>query len=134
MPLARGAIFIIYFWFGALKLIGASPASPMVAELLQRTIPFLSFEIFIVCLGLYEIAIGILFLIPRMERLVMLLLLPHLIVTALPLVFLPALTWRGILIPTLEGQYIIKNLAIVALALTIASHLRPVRSKRGLLW
>jgi hypothetical protein len=32
--------------------------------------------------------------------------------------------------PTLEGQYIIKNLAIIALAMGIAAHLHPLKGGR----
>jgi uncharacterized membrane protein YkgB len=37
----------------------------------------------------------------------------------LPLLLLPTLTWQSLLIPTLAGQYIIKNIVIVALALSV---------------
>jgi len=30
------------------------------------------------------------------------------------------------MVPTLEGQYIIKNLALIAVAIGIASHLHPM--------
>jgi hypothetical protein len=49
------------------------------------------------------------------------------VMTFLPLYFLPTVTWSGILVPTLEGQYIIKNLVIIATALGIAAHLHPLR-------
>ncbi len=74
--------------------------------------------------------IGIAFIIPRAERLAIALLIPHMIMTALPLLFLPAMTWQGFLTPTLEGQYIIKNLVIIALAMGIATHLHPFK-RRG---
>lgn len=35
---ARVAIFIIYFWFGFLKLINLSPATPLATALVKRTI------------------------------------------------------------------------------------------------
>jgi uncharacterized membrane protein YkgB len=46
------------------------------------------------------------------------------IIVALPLFLLPQITWHKFLVPTLEGQYIIKNLAIISLALVIGAHLR----------
>lgn len=127
LPLARFAIFIIFFWFGALKVIGASPASPMVIELLHRTMPFINPTTFLFYFGIYEMLIGITFLIPRIERLSIALLLPHLISTVLPLFLLTQLTWSGFLVPTMEGQYIIKNILIVALAISIAAHLKPIK-------
>lgn len=126
-PLARLALFTVYFWFGILKVIGASPANPLVANLLERTLPFITFPVFIIFFGLYEMLIGILWLIPRGERVAIALLVPHLITTVLPLILLPGVTWHAPFVPTLEGQYIIKNIVIVALAVAIGAHLRPIR-------
>ena len=47
------------------------------------------------------------------------------ITTAGPLVLLPSETWQSFFVPTLEGQYIIKNLVIIAAAIGIAAHLHP---------
>ncbi len=33
--LTRGSLFLIFFWFGALKVIDASPAQPLVTDLLH---------------------------------------------------------------------------------------------------
>lgn len=129
-PLARTAILVVYGWFGALKLVDASPANPLVRALLERTLPFVRFESFIIFLGLYEVAIGVLFAIPRLERFAIALIIPHLIMTSGPLVLLPGVAWQGFLLPTLEGQYMIKNVLILATAAGLAAQLqaRP-RSK-----
>jgi uncharacterized membrane protein YkgB len=68
--------------------------------------------------------IGILFIIPKLERIAIFFLILHMIIVALPLFLLPQITWQKFLVPTLEGQYIIKNLAIISLALVIGAHLR----------
>jgi uncharacterized membrane protein YkgB len=128
-PLARLAIFIVYFWFGALKVFGDSPANPLVENLLGRTMPFVSFEQFIVGLGIFEMIIGVAFLVRGFERAAIALLFPHMVTTFMPLVLLPQITWTGFLVPTLEGQYIIKNLLIIALAFGLASNLTPFRSR-----
>jgi len=129
IPLARLGLFIVYFWFGILKLFNASPANPLVENLLHRTLPFLGFHSFIIFFGIYEMLIGACFLIPNWERIAIALLVPHMITTFMPLVLLPGLTWQGFFAPTLEGQYIIKNLIIVGLAFSIASHLHPWSEK-----
>ncbi len=129
LPFARLAFFVVYFWFGILKLFDASPANPLVDSLLQKTLPFMTFGTFIMLLGVYELIIGISFLIPRLSRVSIFLLIPHLIVTVMPLILLPAITWQSWFIPTLEGQYIIKNILIIALALEIAGSLRPMKSR-----
>ncbi len=126
MPIAHTAIFIVFFWFGILKVFGTSPANPLVSDLLHKTLPFITFDQFIVLFGIYEMIIGITFLIPNLERLAIALLIPHMLMTTLPLFFLSASTWQAPFVPTLEGQYIIKNVVIVALAIAVASHLKPM--------
>jgi uncharacterized membrane protein YphA (DoxX/SURF4 family) len=127
-PSARIALFVIFFWFGALKIVGASPAETLVQQLFSRTIPFIPFNIFYICFAIYECLIGVLFLFPKMTRLVILFLAFHMIATFLPLILLPQVAWSGFLVPTLEGQYIIKNLVIIALAMGIAADITPFKN------
>ena len=122
---ARISLFTVFFWFGILKIFNISPANPLVENLLEKTLPFIAFEQFIVFFSVFEMAIGVAFLIPKMERLAIALLIPHMFATAMPLILLPEITWQGFMTPTLEGQYIIKNLLIIALALGLASRLQP---------
>lgn len=122
---SRLALFVVYFWFGLLKVIGYSPAGPLVGELLKKTIPFLTPDQFIFYFGLLEMLIGVLFLIPQFSRLVIFILCLHLITTAGPLVLLPQIAWQGWFVPTLEGQYIIKNLLIIATAMGIVTNIKP---------
>ena len=71
---SRLALAIIFIWFGAIKVIYMSPANPLVQALLKTTLPFFSFESFIVGFGLFEIAIGLSFLAPHWGRVAILLL------------------------------------------------------------
>ncbi len=122
LPLSRFAIFIIYFWFGALKVFSESPANPLVDSLLHKTLPFMPFPTFILLLGIFEMMIGLIFLVPKLERVAVSLLLIHIVMTLMPLILLPIMTWQRFLVPTMEGQYIIKNILIVALAVVILAH------------
>ncbi len=130
IPLARISLFVVFFWFGFLKILGYSPANPLVGNLLHKTLPFFSFNSFIVFFGLYEMLLGVLFVIPKVERLAIFLLMIHMFTTFLPLVFLPQMTWQKLLVPTLEGQYIIKNLVIISLALVIGAHLEKRKMEK----
>lgn len=126
---ARLALGIVFIWFGTLKMIGElSPAYDLVAA----TIYWLTPEIIIPLIGLWEVAIGVAFLFPPLTRLALLLLIPQMPATFLPLVLLPEVTFT--VIPwglTLEGQYIVKNLVIIACALIIGgTALRKDRSDR----
>jgi uncharacterized membrane protein YkgB len=125
--IARYALAIIFIWFGGLKVLQLSPASPLVASLLEATLPFISFKTFIIAFGWFEVAVGIAFLMPKAERLAICLLFGHMITTVLPLILLPNIAWSGFAVPTLEGQYMIKNIALIALAIGIASTLAPLR-------
>ncbi len=121
LPLSRVSIFVIYFWFGFLKLIDSSPANPLVESLLNKTLPHVGFNQFIIFLGLWEMVIGIIFLIPKLEQAAITILALHMITTFMPLFLLPSIAWNGFLTPTLEGQYMIKNLVTLALAVNIVS-------------
>jgi uncharacterized membrane protein YkgB len=98
-PISRLALFVVFFWFGILKIFDASPANPLVQELLTRTLPGLSFHSFIIFFGCFEMLIGILFLFRGFERVAIFFLVPHMMTTIMPLVLLPAVTWSGFLVP-----------------------------------
>ncbi len=127
IPIARFGLFVIFFWFGALKVLGLSPATPLVQHLFESTIGFMSFPTFLILFGVFECIIGLLFLFRGCERIVIPLLLLHMITTFMPLFLLPSETWSGFMVPTMEGQYIIKNLVIIAAAIGIAAHLHPIQ-------
>lgn len=126
-PLARIALFVVYFWFGILKLLDLSPANPLVMDLQQKTLPFMSFQTFIVIFSLFEMLIGVLFLIPKATRLAFVLFILHMGMTIMPLLLLPQIAWQGPFVPTLEGQYMIKNLILISLVVFLVSNLTPVK-------
>ena len=118
--LIRIPIFIIFFWFGFLKIVDLSPAQ----ELVQDTaywMPFLSAEMWTYVIGFWEVLIGVFFLFKKTTLIAMLLLLIQMSGTFLPLVILPEITFQDSnpFLPTLEGQYIIKNIIIITAALII---------------
>lgn len=121
LPLSKVAFFVVFFWFGVLKMMELSPAQGVVHSLYQHTVPFIPWKLFIVSFGAYECLIGIIFLIPGKEKWALYLLIPHMITTFGPLVMVPNLTWKGFMVPNLIGQYIIKNLVIIALAIFISA-------------
>lgn len=130
LPLARFSIFLVYFWFGALKVFcDYGAANPMVVALLDKTMSFIPPALFLIGFGAFEMVIGLTFLIPQLNRIGLVLLTFHLFATITPLILLPHLTWQGFLVPTLEGQYIIKNILIVALAVAILSHTHHLEAK-----
>jgi uncharacterized membrane protein YphA (DoxX/SURF4 family) len=123
----RVSFGIIFIWFGILKPLHLSPAE----GLLKATVvwlPFGSADNWLIIIGWWEVIIGICFLFQKTTRIAIILLLTQMIGTFMPLVFLPEVTFQGnnVLLPTLEGQYIIKNLIIISAALVLGGEInRP---------
>ena len=118
--LGRFSFFLIFFWFGFLKVIHLSAAEELVNHLFVITLKdYIKFDWFYILLGLFECMIGILWLFPKLTKYALFIYLSHLVMTLLPLLMLTNDSWQYFLTPTLVGQYIIKNLAMVSLALFI---------------
>lgn len=118
----RYSVAVIFIWFGALKPFFASPAN----ELVKRTVYWIQPDIFLPILGWWEVAIGICFLFRPLLRAGLLLLALQLPGTFLPLLVLPHVCFERIpFVPTMEGQYIIKNLLIIGAALVIGGTVNP---------
>lgn len=127
IPAARISFFVIFFYFGALKIFGLSPATPLAIALTDKTIGLQYFDTLFMVLAVLECVIGVLFLIPRATRVVIPLLFIHLAVVCSPLVLVPEQIWTRPFVPDLEGQYIIKNIALVAIAIGIAANITPLQ-------
>ncbi len=125
LPILRIGLGVIFVWFGALKLFpGLSPAE----DLVRNTITFIDGDIFLPILAIWEMAIGLGFIIGKYMRLTILLLFLQMPGTASPIVLLPEAVWSSFPFGlTLEGQYIIKNLAIIGSALVLGSTVRGGR-------
>ena len=83
--------------------------------------PFGSAENWLTVIGWWEVIIGITFLFKSTTRIAIGLLFLQMVGTLIPLVFLPEVTFQkgSYLMPTLEGQYIIKNLMIISAVLVV---------------
>jgi uncharacterized membrane protein YkgB len=116
----RISLFIIYFWFGFLKVIGISPAETLVENLFTQTFGgLIDFKLFCIAFGLFECALGLIWLFPKLTKYAFYLLIFHMITTFLPVFILPDATWQTWFTPTLVGQYIIKNFALISLGMFI---------------
>lgn len=118
--LNRVSLFVIFFWFGALKVFSASPAESLITHLHQLTLyKLISIHHFLIALGFIECIIGILWLIPGATKVVIIIFTVQMATTFLPLIILPGETWHNIMILSLSGQYILKNIVLVSSAFTI---------------
>lgn len=118
--ISRSVIALIYIWFGSLKIFGLSPAGQLVHDLFDKTIGgFIEFNTFFILFSFFEVVIGILFLVPKLTKIATVLIFLHIFTTFGPLIFLMSQTWSNFLVPTLEGQYVLKNFVLIALVISI---------------
>lgn len=134
LPFLRVSLGVVFLWFGALKLFpGQSPAEALVAD----TTRILFFGLVperaaVAAIGAWEVAIGAGLLAGRWLRLVLALLALQMVGAFSPLVLFPLETFvRPPLTPTLEGQYILKNVVLVAAALVLGSTVRTGQTQAG---
>jgi uncharacterized membrane protein YphA (DoxX/SURF4 family) len=128
--ISRVSLFIIFFGFGFLKLVGLSPADTLATGFADKMgMGAYSSELFY-ALAVIECIIGLLMLVPRFTRPTLLIMTIHMVVVSAPLVLYPEAVWTMPFVPNLEGQYIIKNAALVALALGLVASTEPLRKTR----
>ena len=130
VTLLRISLGFIFFWFGVLKFFPTlSPAKDLAA----RTIETLSFgavrpAVSVPVLAAWETLIGLGLLTGKFLRATLLLLALQMAGAITPLVLFPGETWHIFPIsPTLEGQYIIKNLVLISAGLVIGATARGGR-------
>lgn len=123
ITILRCATGVIYIWFGMLKFFTqTSPAETIVSE----TLYFISFGVLegripVLVLGVIEMGIGLAFLLKKLRYTVPLMYF-QMLGTVLPLFVFIEKTWELFpLIPTLLGQYIIKNLVFIAAAIIVGA-------------
>jgi uncharacterized membrane protein YphA (DoxX/SURF4 family) len=122
----RLAIGTVFLWFGFLKYFPArSPAEDLAARTIQRiTLGLLGRTPALAILATWETAIGLGLITGRFRRGVLLLLWTQMAGTFMPLVLFRRETWAKPLVPTLEGQYIFKNIVTVTGAMVVGATLR----------
>ncbi len=116
------SIGIVYFWFGALKFFPElSPAEGLATDTItELTFGVIPTNVSIILLAVLEVGIGILFLLNIHAKKVAIVALAHLACTFTPLFFFNDISFNGYpIFLTLIGQYIIKNLIIIAALLSI---------------
>jgi uncharacterized membrane protein YphA (DoxX/SURF4 family) len=125
--LLRIALGVVFLWFGALKLIPeASPAEDLAGRTIERlTGGLVSATTAVPVLAVWEVAIGVGLLIGRGMRLTLLLLFVQMLGTITPLFLFPSETFSQFpWAPTLEGQYIVKNIVLVSAAIVLGATVR----------
>ena len=130
VPTLRVGLGIVFLWFGALKFFpGLSPAE----ELATRTITQLTGgavppSVSLPILAVWETLIGVGLLSGRFLRATLFLLAVQMAGTITPLFLFPGETFTAFpYAPTLEGQYIIKNVVLIGAAMVVGATVRGGR-------
>ena len=112
LRLLRTSLGVVFLWFGMLKVIGLSPVSNLVAVATYWVSPIVSVPV----LGIFEVALGLGLLTGLALRLTLFLFWLHLAGTFLVLVLRPDIAFQNgnPLFLTAEGEFVIKNLVLIA--------------------
>ena len=130
ITLLRVSLGVVFLWFGVLKFFpGLSPAQSLAA----RTIHTLTFgmvpaSVSVPVLAAWECAIGIGLITNLFMRATLLLLFVQMMGTVTPIFLFPNEVFTVLpYAPTLEGQYIIKNIVLVSAGIVIGATVRGGR-------
>jgi uncharacterized membrane protein YkgB len=127
VPALRIALGVVFLWFGALKYFpGASPAETLAARTIEAmTFGAVKASLSLPALATWEVLIGLGLITGIWLRATLFLLAVQMLGTLTPLVLFPAETFSVFpFAPTLEGQYIIKNIVLIGAAMVVGATVR----------
>ena len=118
----RVCLGVVFFWFGLLKVMGKSP----VAELVAQTVYWVSPNFFVPFLGAWEMVVGAGLLCAVALRFTLFLFWLQMAGTLMVLVLRPDVAFQGgnPLLLTAEGEFVIKNLVLIAAGLVVGGTVR----------
>lgn len=127
IPLLRISLAIVFIWFGLLKVLDVTP----VTELVGNTVYWVDPDWFVPLLGWVEIAIGVGLLFRVALRAVLAVFVLQLLGTFLVLVLQPDVAFQdgNPFKLTVEGEFVIKNLVLIAAGLVVGSTVRSEREE-----
>ena len=129
LPLLRVSLGIVYVWFGALKIMGTSP----VFALIETLHPGFPKPMFSLILGVWEVAIGLGFLTGKFLRTTIALMWLQMGGIMIALFTNPALFFQSTspLSLTYDGEFLIKNLVLIAASFIIIAYGLKPRTERS---
>ena len=125
--LLRISLGIVFFWFGVLKFFtGLSPAQELAIKTMRiLTLGLIPPQAAILTLAIWECVIGLGLIFGVFMRATLFLLFVQMLGTITPIVFFPQEIFiRFPYAPTLEGQYIIKNIVLISAGLVLGATVR----------
>lgn len=127
LTILRVSLGVIFLWFGILKFFpGLSPAQGLATETIQvLTFGRISPDASLMLLATWECLIGIGLILGVFLRATLLLLWVQMLGTITPLFLFPDQAFLHVpYAPTLEGQYIIKNIVLISAGIVIGGTVR----------
>src|SRR5258706_14544497 len=127
VPILRVALGVVFFWFGVLKYFpNVSPAEVLAGRTIERlSLGAIHPDVSLPILATWEALIGLGLILGRWLRAVLFLLAVQMLGTLTPLLLFPSETFTIFpFAPTLEGQYIIKNIVLIGAAMVVAATVR----------
>ena len=123
--LIRISLGIVFLWFGSLKILDVSPVS----NLVSRTVYWVDAGWFVPVLGVVEVLIGFALLSGRGLRFVLPLFAAQMLGTFLVFVTQPGESFQdgNPLLLTTTGEFVLKNLVLIAAAMVVGGKLRERR-------
>lgn len=118
-PALRISLGIVLLWIGALKFADPTP----VVGLLDASLPFLASTGFVYFMGVLEVAVGALFVINKALIYAALFSVGLFVGTIFIFVIAPAVAYgdAGFPLLTLAGEFLLKDIVLLAASLTIIS-------------
>jgi len=123
----RVGLGLIFVWFGALKFFPSlSPAEELATATISRlTFGLVPPEVSLPVLAAWEVLIGVGLVTGRFLRITLLLLFLQMLGTVMPVFLFPDQVFTAFpYAPTLEGQYIFKNIVLIGAGLVIGATVR----------
>ena len=124
VPLLRISLGLVFLGFGLLKFVpGLSPAEGLAQQTMDKlTLGLIPAGVGLVLVALLETAIGVSFITGRYLRAGLTLLAMAMVGVLSPVVLLPEqLFAREFNAPTMEGQYVLKDIVLLAAGLVVAA-------------
>lgn len=128
--LLRVSLGVVFLWFGFLKFFpGLSPAEDLAATTVNRlSFGLISPQVAILLIAALETVIGLGLITGVAMRVTLALLAFQMVGTATPIVLFPDQVFQiAPFVPTLEGQYIIKNLVLISAGIVLGATVRGGR-------
>ena len=128
VPALRISVGVVFIWFGSLKVLDVSPVSDLVAN----TVYWLDASWVVPALGVTEVLVGLCLVTGRFLRLALLWFAIQLVGTFMVFLVLPQVAFNesNPLLLTVEGEFVAKNLVLLAAGMVVGSSVPPLPRSR----